>query len=385
MIEKKIKKTTTTAATKRKPALPKTKAKRESLMQEIGGYFKRSKKIPSPLRKFVGNPIIEPDETHDWESQYTFNPAAVYEGGKVHLVYRAIGESGLSVFGYASSRDGVHVDERLDEPMYISRKPLCAPKAPAVCYISNSGGSWDGCEDPRLTKLGDRLYMTYTAFDYYPRVALTSIDVKDFLEKQWHWKEQVFLSPPGEIHKNWVIFPEKINGKYAILHSITPEIRIDYFDSLDFNGDTFIKSSHASPPRKKCWDSRVRGVGPPPMRTEDGWLVLYHAIDDRDPGRYKMGAIVLDLNDPKKELYRSQAPILEPDERYENEGFKSGILYSCGAVVVDGTLFVYYGGADTVACVATANLHQFLAEVKKGGSPKLAKVAKLTSSRKSQK
>jgi predicted GH43/DUF377 family glycosyl hydrolase len=113
--------------------------------------------------------------------------------------------------------------------------------------------------------------------------------------------------------------------------------------------------------------------------------VLYHAIDDLDPGRYKMGAILLDLNDPKKELYRSQRPILEPDERYENEGFKSGILYSCGAVVVDGTLFVYYGGADTVACVATADLKQFLEEVKKGGSPKLAKVAKLAPSRKSQK
>jgi len=227
--------------------------------------------------------------------------------------------------------------------------------------------------------------MTYTAFDYYPRVALTSIDLKDFLEKRWDWKEPVFLSPPGEIHKNWVIFPETINGKYAVLHSITPEIRIDYFDDLDFDGFTFIPSSHAAPHRKKCWDSRVRGVGPPPIRTEDGWLVLYHAIDDLDPGRYKLGAIILDINDPKKELHRSARPILEPDERYENEGFKSGILYSCGAVVVDGTLFVYYGGADTVACVATADLKRFLTEIKKGGSPKLTKVAKLTASRKEKK
>jgi predicted GH43/DUF377 family glycosyl hydrolase len=383
MTEKKIKKTTTT--TKRKPAPPKAKSARASLVQRINKYIHQPKKSPSPLQKFDGNPIIEPDETHGWESQYTFNPAAVYEEGKVHLVYRAIGDSGLSVFGYASSQDGMHVDERLDAPMYISRKPLCPPKAPAVCYVSNSGGSWDGCEDPRLTNVDDRLYMTYTAFDGYPRVALTSINIKDFLEKRWNWKEPVFLSPPGEIHKNWVIFPEKINGKYAVLHSITPEIRIDYFDDLDFDGSTFIQSSHASPHRKKCWDSRVRGVGPPPIRTEDGWLVLYHAIDDLDPGRYKMGAILLDLNNPKKELYRSQRPILEPDERYENEGFKSGILYSCGAVVVDGTLFVYYGGADTVACVATADLKQFLEEVKKGESPKLAKVATLTPSRKLQK
>ena len=383
MTEKKIKKTTTT---KRKPAPPKTKPARASLTRRINGYFHRLNKDSPLLKKFDGNPIIEPDEAHDWESQYTFNPAAVYEEGKVHLAYRAIGESGLSVFGYASSRDGVHVDERLDVPMYVSLKPLCPPQAPAVCYVSNSGGSWDGCEDPRLTKLDDRLYMTYTAFDCYPRVALTSIDIKDFLEKRWNWKEPVFLSPPGEIHKNWVIFPEKINGKYAILHSITPDICIDYFDDLEFDGAMFIKSSHGSPYRKKCWDTRVRGVGPPPIRTEAGWLVLYHAIDDRDPGRYKMGAILLDIKNPKKELYRSERPILEPDEQYENEGFKSGILYSCGAVVVNGTLFVYYGGADTVACVATADLHQFLAEIKlKGGSPKLAKVTKLTFLRKSQK
>jgi predicted GH43/DUF377 family glycosyl hydrolase len=99
--------------------------------------------------------------------------------------------------------------------------------------------------------------------------------------------------------------------------------------------------------------------------------VLYHAIDVRDPGRYKLGAMLLDLNNPTKILYRSQAPILEPDFDYENNGFKSGVIYSCGAVVKDGELYVYYGGGDSVTCVAMANLATFLRELKQFGMPKL--------------
>lgn len=315
-----------------------------------------------PLKKSEKNPIIEPEKTHSWESQYTFNPAAVYKDGRVHLVYRAIGDSGVSVLGYASTRDGVHVDEKLDQPVYVTRL-LDKKEEYVVHYVSFSGGSWGGCEDPRITDLGERFYMTYTAFNGYPRVALTSIDVTDFLAKKWNWKEPVLISPPGEVHKNWVLFPEKINGKYAILHSISPDILIDYFESLNFDGKTFIKSCHGQEARDTKngrWDSRVRGVGPPPIKTKDGWLVIYHAIDDKDPSKYKLGAMILDYKNPQHVLYRSAKPILEPDERYENEGFKGGIVYSCGAVVVGGTLFVYYGGADTVSCVATADLNEFL-------------------------
>ncbi len=333
---------------------------------------RKIKKQTAPqLKKFVGNPIIEPEEQHPWESQYTFNPAAVYKNGKVHLVYRAIGNDGISLLGYASSKNGVHIDERLSEPIYVTKLPDRSKKESAVHYISTSGGSWGGCEDPRITEIDDTLYMTYTAFNGYPRVALTSIGTRDFLAKRWMWKGPVLISPPGEVHKNWVVFPEKINGRYAILHSISPEIIIDYYDSLDFDGKTYIESRHFSETQNGRWDSRMRGVGPPPIKTDCGWLIIYHAIDDRDPGKYKLGAMILDYKNPASVLYRSAGAILAPDEPYENEGFKAGIVYSCGAVVMNGELFVYYGGADSVVCVATANLNEFLKELKRTGLSKL--------------
>lgn len=183
----------------------------------------------------------------------------------------------------------------------------------------------------------------------------------------------MLISPPGEVHKNWVLFPEKINGKFAILHSISPEILVEYVNDLDKfqDDDQFIKSHYSRISNTKSWDSWVRGAGPPPIKTRLGWLLFYHAMDTRDPNRYKLGSMVLDLNDPTKVLYRTKAPILEPVEWYENTGWKSGVVYSCGAVVKDGELYVYYGGADSVVCVAMANLDKFLEELKKHGVAKL--------------
>ncbi|GAG08208.1 unnamed protein product, partial [marine sediment metagenome] len=271
------------------------------------------------------------------------------------------GHSGLSVLGYASSRDGIHIDERLTEPAYICSGPSACKMENKnfSSYAYTSGGSWSGCEDPRITKIDDRIYMTYTAFitwDTPPGIALTSISVKDFLKKHWNWKAPILISPPYEIHKNWVIFPEKINGKFAILHSISPDILIDYFDTLSFNENSCIKSYYKCFGREGCWDNRIRGIGPPPIKTREGWLALYHAIDKRDPNKYKIGAMILDEQDPSKILYCSNVPLLEPSAPYENEGYKAGVIYCCGALVKEEKLFVYYGGADTVICAAIADL-----------------------------
>ena len=130
---------------------------------------------------------------------------------------------------------------------------------------------------------------------------------------------------------------------------------VDYVDSLD-SKNTSINTYHNGNGNLKRWDNLMRGAGAPPIRTKYGWLLLYHAMDRRDPNRYKVGAMILDLKDPTKVLYRSSRPILEPVERYENQGFKSGVVYVCGAVVKNEELFVYYGGADSVVCVATVNL-----------------------------
>jgi predicted GH43/DUF377 family glycosyl hydrolase len=245
-----------------------------------------------------------------------------------------------------------------------------------IDYVS--GGGWSGgCEDPRLTLLGDTVYMLYTAFDGWGslRIALTSIKLFDFERGMWNWKNPVLISPPNEIHKNWVLFPEKINGKFAILHSFYPNILIDYFDSLDeLDGKKFIKSDNTRPiDSTRTWDSWFRGVGPSPIKTKLGWLILYHAMDHKNPDRYKMGALVLDFNNPTRVLYRSSFPILEPEEYYENNGYKWGVVYSCGAVVKDGTLFVYYGGADKVIGVAYIKLNELLDDLQKNGAVKLKK------------
>jgi predicted GH43/DUF377 family glycosyl hydrolase len=338
--------------------------------------------LPHQLERHEGNPVIEPREGNWWEMKATFNPAAVYADRRVHLLYRAIGGDDVSALGYASSRDGVMFDARGDRPAYVSRVTKeTAPEETRVLPAEGaylSGGGWNGgAEDPRLTMIDDRVYLTYTAFDGWGsvRIGLSSIARDDFLAQRWHWEKPSLISPPGEIHKNWVIFPEKINGKFAILHGLVPKVLIEYRDSLAFEEGETIRSERPANGTVRAnpgvWDSYVRGVGPPPLKTEDGWLVFYHAIDARDPGRYKLGAMLLDRNDPTKILYRTQSPILEPDFDYENNGFKAGVVYACGAVVKDGELFVYYGGADSVTCVAMADLATFLAELKRHGTPKL--------------
>src|SRR3990167_8792913 len=187
--------------------------------------------------------------------------------------------------------------------------------------------------------------------------------------QKWRWKEPIRISPPHQMHKNWVIFPEKIKGQYALLHSLTPKIAIHYCDNLE-DGTLCVDSYYHSNVGSTTWDNWVRGVGPPPIKTVDGWLVLYHAMDTHDPNKYKIGAMLLDLADPTKVRFRSAYPILEPCLRYEMEGGKAGVVYSCGAAVMDDdTLFVYYGAGDTVLCVAHVNLTDLLTGIKTSEAP----------------
>ena len=359
-----------------------------SVRKRIISAFKKSSGVPrkrfATIRKHEANPIIEPRPGNFWEMKATFNPAALYVDGRVHLLYRAIGGDDMSTLGYAASDDGVTIIDRLDMFAFKHRtkgsKPLTS--VPKINYLSG-GGCAGGSEDPRLTLMDedDRIYLTYTAFDGWGsvRIALSSIAKDAFVNHRWKWSNAVFLSPPGEVHKNWVLFPEKINGRYAILHSLSPKVLIDYIDDLsEFEDDAKnIKSHYDRFSDTGEWDSWVRGAGPPPMRTRLGWLLFYHAMDTRDPNRYKLGAMVLDLNDPTKILYRSRVPVLEPEEWYENTGWKSGVIYSCGAVIKDGELYVYYGGADSVVCVAMANLDHFLNELVRYGTPRLTKKSNL--------
>ena len=369
-----------------KIADPRLKTSGKKVIKKVVAKKKTTKKIPKKkvirrvakkvikkksvlLKRSPENPIIEP-RPYSWESKATLNPAAIIADGKIHLIYRAIGDSDSSVLGYAGSLNGYDFNDRLPYAIYqkhnnnFSKEKVISP----IAYTS--GGGWNGgCEDPRLTVLGDTVYMLYTAFDGWGslRIALTSISLSDFENKKWNWEKPVLISPLGEIHKNWVLFPEKINGKFAILHSFYPHIRIDYFDTLEeLDGKHFIHSDNTRPiDKNRTWDSWFRGVGPTPIKTDLGWLILYHAMDHRNPDRYRMGALILDSREPTKVLYRTDHPILEPQKDYENNGYKWGVVYSCGAVVKDGTLFVYYGGADKVIGVATIKLETLLDDLKK--------------------
>jgi beta-1,2-mannobiose phosphorylase / 1,2-beta-oligomannan phosphorylase len=332
------------------------------------------------LKKHEKNPIISPNPDSKWESRATFNSAALYEDGKVHFVYRALGDSDLSVLGYATSSDGVTIDERSKEPIYIPREPFETPGNTTFKTFAEhfaSGGGYGGIEDPRITKVDKTIYMTYVAFDGAspPRVALTSIPIDDFLNRKWDkWEKPKLISAPGMVNKSAVIFPEKINGKYVVLHRVYPNILVDVVDDLNFD-DKFLTGHYFIPPRKKFWDSKKVGAGAPPMRTKDGWLLVYQSVGYQDPSRYKIGAMLLDIDDPTKVLYRTNNPIISPEESYENGGFKAGVVYPCGAVIKDNNLFVYYGGGDTVVCAAQENLDKFLTQMKHNREPKLRRVS----------
>jgi predicted GH43/DUF377 family glycosyl hydrolase len=333
---------------------------------------RRHKAEPRKLQKAAHNPIIAPTP-YSWESKATFNPSAFQADGKIHIIYRAVGDDDSSAFGYASSVDGLTINDR---PTYFVYRRFIdmVRSGPRIDYLSGGGGV-GGCEDPRITFIDNTIYMLYTAFDGWGsvRIALTSMKLDDFKNKKWNWKQSVLISPPGQINKNWVLFPEKINGKFAILHSFYPKILIDYFDDLDeLDGKNFIQSDNTRPiDPSRTWDSWFRGVGPAPIRIKEGWLVLYHAMDYRNPDRYRMGALILDSRDPTKILYRSSHPILEPEESYENNGDKWGVVYSCGAVVKDGTLFVYYGGSDKFVCAASMPLANLVRDLKNNSVSKL--------------
>lgn len=332
------------------------------------------------LAKSPSNPILKPG-THPWTAEAVLNPAAAVIGGRTHLVYRAIGMDGVSRLGYASSADGIVFDDRPPYPAYAARNPggdLPGARRRYSPVLYPSGGSWGGCEDPRMAVIDGYVYVTFNMFeDWKLRVGVISMSEEDFLAKRFHRWEGPIILTHRDREKNWMLFPEKFGGRFAVLHSIIGDdegsVRVEFVDDLT----DLAQRRFASPDPQRvpdtpiAWHVHVRSAGAPPLRTERGWLLFYHAHDAREPSRYKLGAMLLDLVDPTKILCRAVAPVISPDEPYENHG-KPGIVYACGAVARDGKLFVYYGGADKVVCVATAPLDAFLDALIEGNEASLA-------------
>lgn len=293
------------------------------------------------MKRFQNNPILEPVPGHYWQNRLVFNAAALYAGQKVHLIYRAMGDDNVSRLGYASSSDGYSIDSREAEPVF-----------------SPEGSHEDlGCEDPRLSLIDGECLMSYTAYgdpvaNIY-QVSLTKIALDDLLSGNWKWGER-WLPFDGILNKDAVLFPRKIHGHYVMYHRLEPSLCVAYSDDLK----RWCNMRAVMRPRPSSWDSLKIGAAGPPIEINEGWLFIYHGVDHNYV--YRLGALLIDKDDPSNILYRSEKPILEPTEPYERFGKVPNVVFSCGSVMMDGKLLVYYGGADTVVCGAEYDLGELL-------------------------
>ena len=273
------------------------------------------------LKRYSEKPILTPKPYNLWENRYVFNPAVIYDGNLFHMLYRAQGFDMVSRIGYAVSIDGVNFN-RFEEPVFF----------PTEVYEAS------GVEDPRITKIDDKYYMVYTAYSPYGiRVAMAS--TTDFIK----WEKHGIILPDIE-NKDAALFPEKINGKYVLLHRIPPDIWLAFSEDL-IHWNNFVKIAS---PRKDMWDNLKIGAGGPPIKTKYGWLLLYHGVEKTDTNRpiYRLGFMVLDKDDPTKVIKRSIQPILEPELHWEISGGVPYVVFSDAIVEYEDRFLVYYGGAD---------------------------------------
>ncbi len=289
------------------------------------------------LRRFEGNPIIALEDI-PFRCNTVFNGAVVKRGNEYFHLLRVESQQGHSVFALARSKDGLHFT--------VEDKPVMEParKGPFARYEKR------GIEDPRITEIEGVYYVTYTAYSKYgPRIALAKTE--DFS----HYERIAIVSEPG--NKDGILFPERINGEYVRLDRPIGKGVGSMWVSYSKNLVDWGKSEVLMRPRQGMWDSYRIGASVPPIRTEHGWLEIYHGVKKTAAGPiYRIGTVMLDLEKPDKVIARSSQPILSPREDYERIGDVGNVTFACGAVVEDsGEIKVYYGAADTCICVATAN------------------------------
>ncbi|HMP74986.1 MAG TPA: glycosidase [Kiritimatiellia bacterium] len=345
------------------------------------------------LERYEGNPILAPHPGRKWEQACATNPGAWYDGRTVHLLYRAGPDNDAHpvYFGLARSRDGFRFKR-------TSTRPVFGPSA---------DGFDAGCvEDARIVKFDGTYAVVYAARAFPPgaywrktiplnahnpplppeapaaaRENLTRSGLaltRDFIT--WHR-----LGPITDAtvdNRDAILFPERIGRSFALLHRpaswIGPTHGCDRPSMwISFSEDLLAWNSHhllASP--AYTWEARKIGGSTPPIKTPRGWLCLYHGVDEKQV--YRVGAMLLDVRDPRRILARTPEPILEPETPYEREGLVPNVVFPTGNVVIGERLFVYYGGADKVCCVATIKLkelvghllkHPWRPAARRGGGP----------------
>jgi len=297
------------------------------------------------FRRYEGNPILTAADFPEMVNA-VFNPGAVVVDGETVLLVRVEDRSGISRLTVARSRDGY--TGWVVEPAHGLRPEL-----------DTWAERW-GVEDPRITAVGDEFLITYTGFSGGgPLVCLAA--TRDFRT----FERRGVIQAPED--KDAALFPVRFGGRWALLHRPVPNfptfgahIWVSWSPDLRHWGDPSVLLEARS---GGWWDANRVGIGPPPLETPAGWLVLYHGVRTTVSGAlYRLGVALLDREDPTRVLVRSNEWIFGPGAPYEVSGDVGGVVFPCGWVLdADGdTLRLYYGGADSVVAVATGSLTDVL-------------------------
>src|SRR5260221_4241975 len=307
------------------------------------------------LTRIPENPILSPNPDHEWEREGAFNGCVVYVDGVYHMVYRALSDkkdqNGISMnvssVGYAKSIDGVH---------FTDERQIIVPLEDWEKY---------GCEDPRITYMDGKFYIFYTALSVYPFAAygikLAIAVTSDFQTFEKH-PVTTFNS------KAMGLFPETINGKMAALLTLNTDlppakIALAVFDrpedmwSQEYWTQWYDNANEQIIHLLRDVRDQVE-LGAPPIKTDNGWLVLYSYIKNymSNDKIFGIEAVLLDILDPRKVIGRTTLPLLTPEEKYELEGIVPKVIFPSGAVVKEDRLYVYYGAAATKGALASMNL-----------------------------
>lgn len=295
------------------------------------------------VTRYENNPILTKKDV-PYEVATVHNAGVTKYNGEYIMLFRSHKHNGRSILGLARSKDGFQF--KVDE------KPFMEPAQ------SGEFAEYEafGVEDPRITFIDGEYLITYSAYSPHGvRIGLAKT-------KDWISVERFSLITEAD-YRNVVIFPEKINGLYARLdrpHSeISPwSIWISYSPDLKYWGAAKIIMK----PVQYHWDEMKIGPGAPPIKTEKGWLNIYHGVfPTMDGSVYRLGAALHDLSDPAKIIGVGDDWILQPEEPYEITGYVHNVVFTCGAVPEDdGTVKIYWGGADTVMCVGTAKIRDLV-------------------------
>jgi len=321
------------------------------------------------------NPIVAPG-LYDWRMAVVFNPGVIYDEGRFYMYERAAG--GLRPFhcfiGMLESDDGVHFTHTVDRPVFTPEM---------------AGSPYGSVQDPRVVKMDGLYYMTYAFRPYAWNSHPTGLGVPESCQVEYpgfsgrdrdnqtrsgiavsedrvHWEHLCWVTPPDVDDRDVILFPERIGGRFAALRRPTglvsvrtrhgadhPAIRISFSDDLR----AWSEPELVAEPLYGWEDNRIGGSAPP-IRTEHGWLVLYHGVENQHPPTrrvcYRLGAMMLDLDDPRKVVARCPDFIMEPEHYYERFGlYIPNVIFPTAAVVKDGLLHIYYGVCDTAIALAT--------------------------------